>query len=117
MIIIDFDFYEKLIKVGDISSNKELINYFYNVADMMGALNYSLNDYSSYYEDLKQFDIEQTFKGSDSNIDSVNLLTIHASKGLELAKKVMEKKMQASEKQAETSTTMIKELEEELKMM
>ena len=83
MIIIDFDFYEKLIKVGDISSNKELINYFYNVADMMDALNYSLNDYSSYYEDLKQFDIEQTFKGSDSNIDSVNLLTIHASKGLE----------------------------------
>ncbi len=83
MIIIDFDFYEKLIKVGDISNNKELINYFYNVADMMDALNYSLSDYSLYYEELKQYDIEQTFKGSDSSIDSVNLLTIHASKGLE----------------------------------
>ncbi len=83
MIISDFDFYEKLIKVGDIANNKELINHFYNVSDMMDALNYSLSDYSLYYEELKEYDIDQTFKGSDSNLDSVNLLTIHASKGLE----------------------------------
>lgn len=83
LIIDEFNFYDHLIKVGDISNNKELINYFYKLSKMMDALNYSLEQFATFFEELDEYDVEQSFKGSDSLPNSVQLLTIHASKGLE----------------------------------
>ena len=83
LIIDEFNFYEKLIKVGDISNNKELINYFYKLAKMMDALNYSLEDFATFFEELDEYDVDQAFKGSQSSLNSVQLMTIHASKGLQ----------------------------------
>ena len=82
-IIKDFDIYQKLISVGDISSNIEILNYFLNRSKEMDELGYDLLDYCEYFINLENFEIEEELDKIKPSIDSVSLLSMHASKGLE----------------------------------
>lgn len=83
LIVDKFDFYDRLISVGDIAENKELIKYFYTMANAMDEMNFSLSDYALYFDELDKYEIDQTFKGSQPAFNSVKIMTIHASKGLQ----------------------------------
>jgi ATP-dependent helicase/nuclease subunit A len=82
-IFDDFDIYDKLVSIGDITENIDLINHFISIAREMDEMNYSLEDYVKYYEELDEYDIEPEYNGGAPEIDSVKLMTIHASKGLQ----------------------------------
>lgn len=82
-IIKDFDIYQKLISVGDISNNIEILNYFLNRSKEMDELGYDLLDYCEYFINLENFEIEEELDKIKPSIDSVSLLSMHASKGLE----------------------------------
>ena len=78
-----FDIYSKLIKIGDISSNVSLLEYYYSIASQMDAMGYSLEDFKKYFDDLKEFEIDPEYSPSDDVENCVKLLSIHASKGLQ----------------------------------
>lgn len=78
-----FDVYDKLVLIGDVTDNIDLSNYFLKIAKEMDEMNYSIDDYVKYYEELDEYDIEPEYNGGAPAIDSVKLMTIHASKGLQ----------------------------------
>lgn len=82
-IFDDFDVYDKCITVGDVSDNIELTNYFVKIAKEMDEMNYSVEDYVQYYDELDEFEIEPEYNGGAPAIDSVKLMSIHSSKGLQ----------------------------------
>ena len=82
-IINEFDIYNKLPSVGNVSGNINLLNHFYETAKKMDQMSYSLIDFQEYFEDLKKFEVEPEMKEYDDTSDSVKLLSIHASKGLQ----------------------------------
>jgi len=82
-IINEFDIFNKLSTIGNVQQNINLLNHFYQTAKQMDKMNYSLFDFKEYFEDLKKFEVEAEMKEYDDTSDSVKLLSIHASKGLQ----------------------------------
>lgn len=82
-IINTFDVYQKAITIGDMSKSIELLNYYYNIASQMDDMGYSLEDFKNYFTDLDEYEIDPDYESGDYSDNSVKLLSIHASKGLE----------------------------------
>lgn len=82
-IIEKFNINEKIMLIGDVNDNNALLSYFVNIASQMDAMNYSIDDMSQYFDDLDKFEIETSISNVDSIDNSVKLLSIHASKGLQ----------------------------------
>ncbi|MCH5171736.1 MAG: UvrD-helicase domain-containing protein [Erysipelotrichales bacterium] len=79
------DIYNKLVLIGDIEENEIIVDHLYNVAKTMQDLDYSLDDFIKYINDLKELGIDIDSSIDDSVDDVVKLMTIHKSKGLEFA--------------------------------
>ena len=82
-VIKTFKFNEKIIYIGDVNHSLEIMENYVEIASNMDELEYSLEEFNEYFEELKEFDIEPEFNASSSLDDSVKLMSIHASKGLE----------------------------------
>lgn len=82
-IIEEFNFNEKIILIGDISHCLDILSNYIDIASNMDELGYDLKEFNQYFEELKEFDIEPEFNASSSLEDSVKLMSVHASKGLE----------------------------------
>lgn len=82
-IIAKFDVYEKIIKLGDVSLNLELLDHYFEIIKNMDNMEYTLNDLVEYFDQLKEYEIEPEYDASKGIDDAVKLMTIHASKGLE----------------------------------
>ena len=82
-IINKTNMYEKLITVGDIDVAILRINKLMDVANNLSTLGYNIYTFRDYLNDLieKKHDMKYSIDGSNS--DSVKLMTIHKSKGLE----------------------------------
>ncbi|MCH5179793.1 MAG: UvrD-helicase domain-containing protein [Erysipelotrichales bacterium] len=79
------DIYNKLILIGDIQENELIVNYLYNVSKTMEQIDYSLDDFIKYINDLKELDLDMDSSSDDNVEDAIKLMTIHKSKGLEFA--------------------------------
>ncbi|MCF0117738.1 MAG: hypothetical protein HUJ61_06815 [Bacilli bacterium] len=82
-VIEIFDMYNKFITVGDVSNNIELLNYYIDLAAQMDDMDYSLEDYSLFYQELDRYELDPEFQGSGTSTNAVKLMSIHASKGLQ----------------------------------
>jgi ATP-dependent helicase/nuclease subunit A len=82
-IIDDFDIINKLSLVGDIDERLSKLEYFINNAESLNNLGMNIYDMSNYFDELLESDEDLTMSASISSGNSVNLMTIHASKGLE----------------------------------
>ena len=82
-IIEKFDLYNKLPRIGNIVDNISLLENYYQIASNMDKMGYSLEDFKQYFDDLEELDIGSDYKPSEDVSNCVNLLTIHASKGLQ----------------------------------
>lgn len=82
-LVEEFDVYRSCIKLTRFSSNTNKIELFINLAKSMDELGYSIDDLVQYFEDLNTFDLDIPFVDTDVSDDSVTLITIHRSKGLE----------------------------------
>lgn len=83
LVIKEFNIYEKLITLGDVSNNISLLQYYHSIAEQMDHMGYSLEDFKQYFDDLEEFDIDPEYSPNDDIEDCVTLLSIHASKGLQ----------------------------------
>ena len=83
LIIDKFDFYNNLIKVGSINESIERISYLVELASTLDNLGYGIEDFHNYLDELinSNYDIKLSYSSSSSN--SVKIMTIHKSKGLE----------------------------------
>ena len=82
-LLNEFDFYKKLILIGNFSNNSHKIETLANLSKTLDSLGFNLHDFVTYFEDLNNYDLDIEFSDNDSVDNSVTLITIHKSKGLE----------------------------------
>jgi len=82
-IISQFDFYNKIILVGDIGNRINRLTSIINIFDSLSTIQYTIDDIQMYLENLVNDKYRLDIKELDVVINSVKIMTIHGSKGLE----------------------------------
>lgn len=82
-IIFDLDWYNKLIIKGDAKSSEARLAYLLNLANNLDDLSYSFDDVITYFKNINEKELEIVLPNKNSNENSVKVMTIHNSKGLE----------------------------------
>ena len=81
-IIYEFNYYEKLITIGNIKESMIRIDYLKDLSINLSNIGYTPIDFSKYLSDMiNEGTIEYSL--NNDNSDSVKILNIHKSKGLE----------------------------------
>ena len=81
-IIDKFDFYNKMITVGDVEKHIVVLDYLIDIAKKLTNSGYTIIDFYNYLEEILNNNYDITFD-SFKNPDAVKIMTIHKSKGLE----------------------------------
>ena len=81
-IIEEFNYYEKLITIGNIKESMIKIDYLKDLSINLSNIGYTPIDFSEYLSDMINENAIEYSLNSDSS-DSVKILNIHKSKGLE----------------------------------
>lgn len=82
-LVDEFDVYQQINKLKHFSNNANKIELFVRLSENMDSLGMSLDGLISYLNDLNKFDLEIDYSDKDVGENSVTLITIHRSKGLE----------------------------------
>lgn len=82
-IIYELDIYHKIIKLGNVRKNEIYINTFLELFKTMSKLDYSLDDFIMYMSYINDYNMKLTLPSQSQDIDSVRIMNIHKSKGLE----------------------------------
>jgi len=82
-IIEKFEIYSKLSLVGDISSRMIRYEYLINLSTNLSDVGYSIEEFYNYLDTLIEDNYGIKVSISDNSSDSVKIMTIHKSKGLE----------------------------------
>ena len=83
IIVLEFDYYNKLISIGNINNNIIKLDKIYDMAYNLESLGYDIEKFSSYLVELTSGNYTLEYKINDNNSNSVKIMTIHKSKGLE----------------------------------
>lgn len=81
-IIEEFNYYEKLIAIGNIKESMIKIDYLKDLSISLSNIGYTPIDFSKYLNDMIEENSIEYSLNTDSS-DSVKILNIHKSKGLE----------------------------------
>ena len=79
----EFSIYDKIIKIGNYYANVHKAESLLKYASQMDALDMDLSDLVNYFDNLSNFDLDIEYRDTDSQENSVTLINIHQSKGLE----------------------------------
>ena len=82
-IIEKTNIYEKLITVGNIESSTTRITKIIELAENLEKLGYDIYMFNDYLKSLIENDIDIKYNFTENKSDSVKIMTIHKSKGLE----------------------------------
>jgi len=82
-IIDEFSFYEKLITVGNINESIIRLDYLENLASNLSNLSYTYLDLENYFTKMIENNDEIKYSLNKDIKNSVKIMTIHKSKGLE----------------------------------
>lgn len=82
-IIIRFNFYENIIKVGNIENHLINLDAILNIAIQMNSLGYTPYEFQNYLEQIKEKELNIPITLNKDNNNTVKIMTIHNSKGLE----------------------------------
>ena len=77
------DYFNKLNKVGDYLNTSIRLKSIFSISNNLNNFGYDINDFKKYLDDVIESGIDIRYKSSDNSTDSVRIMTIHASKGLE----------------------------------
>ena len=80
-----FNYEEKLLNVGGINVGRVRLEYFYNLLDDYSKSGNDINDFIDYLDNIFELDNKVTFSLNSDSSDSVKIMTIHKSKGLEFS--------------------------------
>ena len=79
----EYDIYSSISKIGQFYANSHKLEQLISIAEMMDSLNYTLSDLIEYFDDLSKLDVDIDYSDSNVQENSVTLINIHKSKGLE----------------------------------
>ena len=82
-IIDEFDIINKLSLIGNIEQNLMRIEYIYSLANNYSSLGFNGCSFINKLKEVLESDFKIEIKGFDGGSDSVKIMTIHKSKGLE----------------------------------
>ena len=82
-LLKEFNFYENLIKVGDVDESIVKIEYLIKSLDSFNEIGYTVIDFSNYLDEVMNGTNDIKLKINRDNGNSVRIMTIHKSKGLE----------------------------------
>ena len=77
------DFYDKIVKIGEYNDINNRLEYLYDMASSLNDASYGIEDFNAYLEELLTNDIKLNYEAYTPNTNSVKIMTIHGSKGLE----------------------------------
>ena len=77
------DFYYKFISIGDYSKNEAYVDSFLNTFKSMQSLGFGLEDFIDYLANIDEADLKFTLTARGTSLNSIKLINIHKSKGLE----------------------------------
>lgn len=83
LIVDNFDFYNKLFLLGDYNANILRIQKLKEITNSLINLDYDIYDYQKYLDDIISNNLKLEYNVNDNSTDTVKIMTIHASKGLE----------------------------------
>ena len=75
--------YEKIIKIGNIEENLTVLDYLNKVSESLENIGYNIEDFTNYLSDLIEQGLDLKYNITDHFNNSVKIMTIHGSKGLE----------------------------------
>ena len=76
-------YYEKISKVGEYENTRVRLSALEELSNSLNNLGYSIEDFILYLDDINNEGIDIKYNSYNSNSDSVKVMTIHKSKGLE----------------------------------
>lgn len=80
----EFDMYQAVLTLKDVEFTHQKLDYLVEVAFNLQKKGYQLSDFVGYFEDVFQGKLDLSFQlGKDTSKNTVNIMTIHKSKGLE----------------------------------
>ena len=82
-IIYEFDYYQKLITIGNVEASIVRLDNILEISDNLTSLGYTIIDFSDYLNKMIKEDYTINYSVNDDTGDSVKIMTIHKSKGLE----------------------------------
>lgn len=82
-IYITFDFYNKIIEIGEVELLSSKLHYLLDVSASLEMLEYTLEDFIDYFDLALKHQLDITFKMEGKSEEAVSMMTIHKSKGLE----------------------------------
>ena len=82
-IIAACNIYEKLITVGNIDASMMRLSKIIDIAKNLSDIGYDIYSFNEYLKELLSSNYDLKFSTTISNSDSVKIMTIHKSKGLE----------------------------------
>ena len=75
--------YERMIKVGNIDASITRISKLYDIASNLSSLGYDIYTFRNYLNELLDTDYDMKYSATSTGSNSVKIMTIHKSKGLE----------------------------------
>lgn len=82
-VLDEFNYEEKLLTINNIKSYTVRVEYLYNLAKNMEDEGITIYDFVGYLNEIFENDYDLKFNTNNSNSNSVRIMTIHKSKGLE----------------------------------
>jgi len=79
----EFDIYHQLLTLDSFNNNVEMVDTFLSFAKSMDDLGFSIEELSSYFDELTEYGLEVKVPRKGRKNNAVTLITIHRSKGLE----------------------------------
>lgn len=79
----EFALYDKIIKIGNYYANVHKAESLLKYASQMDMLGMDIKDLVNYFDNLSNYDLDIEYRDTDSQENSVTLINIHQSKGLE----------------------------------
>ena len=83
LLIDEFDIINKLTKIGNVESNMFILEYLTDYVNTKESVGYDIYDFASYLNEIIEKNYTIQFSSNKSQGDSVKIMTIHKSKGLE----------------------------------
>ncbi len=82
-ILEEFDFYQAFIKVGKVQNRMIKVEHFLQIAENLSQMGYDCYDMMNYLKEIADKNYEIRFRQNLETENSVSIMTIHKSKGLE----------------------------------
>lgn len=84
-ILLKLEVYEKCARIGNLDKNEKYLDTFIQMFQEMSTLDYSIDDFIMYMEYIDEYKLKITLSSTGSTLDSVKIMNIHKSKGLEFS--------------------------------